>query len=145
MKQYIKGRASSQVGGQDVCVESSPSHPPAMWLGPAPLLPRVIFVLSKRRIIFSFQGFLRLFSVPFSGIPKESSTCCNTFWSRSQKCEPRVVLNLNFKKLMRMSSHVKKKPTANPLWVMKVHLKVSTGRCRPLAYESSPVCEGSHG
>ena len=90
-----------------------PSHFRAVWLGPPPLLSRVIFILSKRRIFF-FRGFLRLFSIPFSGILRDSNTCCNTSWSKSQKCEPTVALNLKFKKLMKLSTHTKEKPTAKP-------------------------------
>lgn len=102
-----------------------PACPPlAVWLGPAPLFPRVISILRRRRIFFFLPRISKaLFSSLFWDTDGDSSTCCNTFWSRSQKCEPIVVLNLNFKKLMRMSSHRQGK-IANPPWVTKVPLKV---------------------
>lgn len=127
-KHYIKSTASYRLGSQDVCVKSPPSHFLAVWLQPAPFLSRVIFILSKRRIFFFFfQGFLRLFSIPFSGILRDSNTCCHTSWSKSQKCEPIVFLNLKFKKLMKLSTHTKEKPTAKSPMVMKIPLKGSRG------------------
>lgn len=47
-------------------------HLLAVWLGPAPLLPRVIFILNKRRIFFFLPRISKVFSVPFSGIPTET-------------------------------------------------------------------------
>lgn len=129
-KLCMRSSTSSGCGGQDVWVKLPPSHFRAVWLGPPPLLSRVIFILSKRRIFF-FRGFLRLFSIPFSGILRDSNTCCNTSWSKSQKCEPTVALNLKFKKLMKLSTHTKEKPTAKPPMVMKIPARGTGERWSP--------------
>lgn len=69
-KQYIKSRASSGLRGQAVWGECSPGHSLAVWLEWAPLLSRVIFILSQRRIFFSsnlsrISKAFQLCSVPF--------------------------------------------------------------------------------
>lgn len=137
-KHCIRSSTNSGCGGQDVWVKLPPSHFLAVWLGPPPLLSRVIFILSKWRIFF-FRGFLRLFSIPFSGILRDSNTCCNTSWSKSQKCEPTVALNLKFKKLMKLSTHTKEKPTAKPPWSWR-YPREEQGREEVQVI--SPVCRG---